>query len=174
MVSDVKSSPDHAGAKHTGLEPTGLEHTGLEPTDLEHTGLKPAGLKPTGLKRVRLDKWLWAARLFKTRALAKAAIEGGKVQIDGQKAKAGKEIAVGIELTVRQGWDEKTLTVTGLSEQRRSATEAQQLYCESEDSIKQRLALAEQRKMQAAGQFAHNKPSKKDRRLRQAMKGRFE
>jgi len=164
MVSDVKSSPDHAGAKHTGLEPTGLKHTGL----------KPAGLKPTDLKRVRLDKWLWAARLFKTRTLAKAAIEGGKVQIDGQKAKAGKEIAVGIELTVRQGWDEKTLTVTGLSEQRRSATEAQQLYCESEDSIKQRLALAEQRKMQAAGQFAHNKPSKKDRRLRQAMKGRFE
>lgn len=124
--------------------------------------------------KVRLDKWLWAARLFKTRALAKAAIEGGKVQIDGQKAKAGKEIAVGAQMTVRQGWDEKTLMVTGLSEQRRSAAEAQQLYSETDDSIKQRLALAEQRKLQAAGQYAHDKPNKKDRRLRQAMKGRFE
>ncbi|MBC52252.1 MAG: RNA-binding protein [Gammaproteobacteria bacterium] len=127
-----------------------------------------------GAGRVRLDKWLWAARLFKTRALAKAAIDGGKVQIDGQKAKAGKEIAAGTVMTVRQGWDEKTLTVTGLSEQRRSAPEAQQLYCETDASIKQRQALAEQRKMQAAGQYAHDKPNKKDRRLRQAMKGRFE
>ncbi len=124
--------------------------------------------------KVRLDKWLWAARLFKTRALAKTAIEGGKVQIGGQKAKAGKEISVGTVMTVRQGWDEKTLTVTGLSEQRRGASEAQQLYSETDDSIKQRLALAEQRKMQAAGQYAHDKPNKKDRRLRQAMKGRFE
>lgn len=128
----------------------------------------------TDAGRVRLDKWLWAARLFKTRALAKTAIDGGKVQIDGQKAKAGKEIAVGTVMTVRQGWDEKTLIVTGVSEQRRSAPEAQQLYCETEDSIKQRLALAEQRKMHAAGQYAHDKPNKKDRRLRQAMKGRFE
>lgn len=127
-----------------------------------------------GAGKVRLDKWLWAARLFKTRALAKAAIEGGKVQIDGQKAKAGKEISIGTEMTVRQGWDEKTLIVAGLSEQRRSAPEAQQLYSESEASIKHRLAQAEQRKMQAAGQYAHDKPNKKDRRLRQAMKGRFE
>lgn len=132
---------------------------------------KPANQSPG---RVRLDKWLWAARLFKTRALAKTAIDGGKVQIDGQKAKAGKEIAIGTEMTVRQGWDEKTLTVTGLSEQRRSAPEAQQLYCETDESIRQRLALAEQRKLQAAGQHAHDKPNKKDRRLRQAMKGRFD
>ncbi|KKO12137.1 RNA-binding S4 domain-containing protein [Pseudohongiella sp.] len=129
-------------------------------------------LAPATPGRVRLDKWLWAARLFKTRALAKTAIEGGKVQIDGNKAKPGKEIAMGTVMTVRQGWDEKTLTVTGLSEQRRGAAEAQQLYSESEDSIKQRMALAEQRKMQAAGQYAHDKPNKKDRRLRQAMKGR--
>ncbi|WP_245730617.1 RNA-binding S4 domain-containing protein [Pseudohongiella acticola] len=124
--------------------------------------------------RVRLDKWLWAARLFKTRALAKAAIEGGKVQIGGNKAKAGKEIGLGTEMTVRQGWDEKTLTVTGLSEQRRGAPEARQLYCETDASIRQREALAEQRKLQAAGQHAHEKPNKKDRRLRQAMKGRRE
>jgi len=121
-------------------------------------------------EKVRLDKWLWAARLFKTRGLAKDAIEGGKVQIDGHKAKPGKEIGLGTVLKVRQGWDEKTLTVTGLSEQRRGAAEAQLMYQESEDSIKQRTALAEQRKLQSTGQYAHDKPNKKERRLRQAMK----
>lgn len=122
--------------------------------------------------RVRLDKWLWAARLFKTRALAKTAIEGGKVAVDGQKAKPAKEISVGTILKVRQGWDDRTLTVLGLSEQRRSAPEAQLLYEESADSIRERERLAELRKMQAAGQFAHERPNKKERRQRQAMKGR--
>lgn len=124
--------------------------------------------------KVRLDKWLWAARLFKTRALAKEAIEGGKISIDGHKPKPGKEIAAGTVLSVRQGWDEKTLLVTGLSEQRRSAPEAQLLYLESEDSRVKREALAEQRKFQAAGLFAHDKPDKKERRQRQAMKARSE
>ena len=120
--------------------------------------------------KVRLDKWLWAARLFKTRAVAKDAIEGGKVSIDGHKPKPGKEITIGTILVVRQGNDEKTLTVTGLSEQRRSAPEAQQLYAESADSITRREALAEQRKLQSAGLYAHDKPNKKERRQRQAMK----
>ncbi|HLT63469.1 MAG TPA: S4 domain-containing protein [Pseudohongiella sp.] len=120
--------------------------------------------------RIRLDKWLWAARLFKTRALAKTAIEGGKVEIDGQKPKPGKEIGVGAVLKVRQGWDEKTLTVLGLSEQRRSAPEAQQLYQESEESIRKREELAEQRKLQSAGLFANDRPDKKERRQRLAMK----
>lgn len=120
--------------------------------------------------RVRLDKWLWAARLFKTRALAKDAIEGGKVDIDGQRPKPGKEIGLGTVMKVRQGWDEKTITVTGLSEQRRSAPEAQLLYQESEDSIKKREALAEQRKLQSAGLYANEKPDKKERRQRMAMK----
>lgn len=124
--------------------------------------------------KVRLDKWLWAARLFKTRALAKDAIEGGKISIDGHKPKPGKEIAAGTVLSVRQGWDEKTLLVIALSEQRRSACEAQLLYSESEDSRVKREALAEQRKFQAAGLFAHDKPDKKERRQRQAMKARHE
>ena len=123
--------------------------------------------------KVRLDKWLWAARLFKTRALAKTAIEGGKVEIDGQKPKPGKEIGVGTTLKVRQGWDDRTMTVLKLSEQRRGAPEAQQLYEETEESIRERQRLAELRKMQAAGPFSHEKPNKKARRLRQAMKGRF-
>jgi ribosome-associated heat shock protein Hsp15 len=124
--------------------------------------------------KVRLDKWLWAARLFKTRALAKEAIEGGKISIDGHKPKPGKEIAAGTVLSVRQGWDEKTLLVIALSEQRRSASEAQLLYSESEDSRVKREALAEQRKFQEAGLFAHDKPDKKERRQRQAMKARHE
>lgn len=120
--------------------------------------------------KVRLDKWLWAARLFKTRALAKDAVDGGKVEIDGHKPKPGKEIAIGTVLTVRQGADEKTLTVLGLSEQRKSAPEAQLLYEESDDSKLKREALAEQRKLQSAGMYAHDKPNKKERRQRQAMK----
>jgi ribosome-associated heat shock protein Hsp15 len=128
----------------------------------------------TSTGKVRLDKWLWAARLFKTRALAKEAIEGGKVSIEGQKPKPGKEISTGTLLTVRQGWDEKTLWVIALSEQRRSATEAQLLYREPEESRAKREALAEQRKFQAAGLFAHDKPDKKERRQRQAMKARHE
>ena len=67
-----------------------------------------------GIEKVRLDKWLWAARLFKTRAVAKDAVEGGKVSIEGNKPKPGKEISIGTILTVRQGYDEKTITVTGL------------------------------------------------------------
>ncbi|TFH75781.1 RNA-binding protein [Gammaproteobacteria bacterium LSUCC0112] len=124
--------------------------------------------------KVRLDKWLWAARLFKTRALAKDAVEGGKVSIDGHKPKPGKEIAIGTVLIVRQGWDERTLLVTGVSEQRRSAPEAQLLYTESDDSRQKRETLAEQRKFQAAGSFANEKPDKKERRQRQAMKARYE
>ena len=128
----------------------------------------------TSTGKVRLDKWLWAARLFKTRALAKEAVEGGKVSIEGQKPKPGKEITTGTQLTVRQGWDEKTLWVIALSEQRRSAAEAQLLYCEPDESKVKREALAEQRKFQAAGLFAHDKPDKKQRRQRQAMKALYE
>lgn len=123
--------------------------------------------------KVRLDKWLWAARLYKTRTIAKQAIDGGKVQVSGQRAKAGKEISTGTILTVRQGRDERVLTVLGLSEQRRGAPEAQLLYEESEESIRNREALAEQRKLQADSLFAHDRPNKKDRRLRQAMKGKL-
>ena len=128
----------------------------------------------TSTDKVRLDKWLWAARLFKTRALAKEAIEGGKVSIEGQKPKPGKEITTGTQLTVRQGWDEKTLWVIALSEQRRSTAEAQLLYCEPDESKVKREALAEQRKFQAAGLFANDKPDKKQRRQRQAMKALYE
>ncbi|MCB1666425.1 MAG: RNA-binding protein [Pseudomonadales bacterium] len=123
---------------------------------------------------VRLDKWLWAARLYKTRAIAKQAVESGKVQSAGQKLKPGREVTEGMELTVRQGWDERTILVTGLSEQRRGAPEAALLYRETEESIARREELGEQRRLHALLQQPANRPDKKDRRLRQQLKQRTE
>jgi ribosome-associated heat shock protein Hsp15 len=116
-------------------------------------------------QRLRIDKWLWAARFFKTRSLAKAAIEGGKVQLDGQRVKVSKEIAVGDQLQIRQGWDIKVIDVLAISGQRRGAPEAQLLYRETQDSMERREAEAEARK--AAGGMIDrpaNRPSKKQRR----------
>ena len=87
---------------------------------------------------VRLDKWLWAARFYKTRSIAKAMIEGGKVHYNGQRAKTSKEVEVGATIKLRQGNDEKEIIVTALSDQRRGAPEAQLLYQETEKSVKQR------------------------------------
>lgn len=115
--------------------------------------------------RVRLDKWLWAARFFKTRSLAKAAIEGGKVQINGQRAKPSKEIEQGVTLTIHQGWEEKTVVVTALSEQRRGAAEAALLYAETPESLVQREQKAAARRAARAGvQYPGERPSKKQRR----------
>ena len=116
-------------------------------------------------QKLRLDKWLWAARFYKTRSLAKAAIEGGKVHLAGQRVKVSREIVVGDELTVRQGWDLKTVVVENLSDQRRGAPEAQALYRETDDSIARREREAEARR--AAGGMQDrpaNRPSKKQRR----------
>lgn len=118
-----------------------------------------------GKTGVRLDKWLWAARFFKTRSLAKAAIEGGKVQFDGSRVKVSKEVNVGDRLRIRQGWDEKDITVTAVSDQRRGAAEAQGLYEETTDSIERRESAAAARK--AAGGMLERpvrKPNKKERR----------
>ena len=89
----------------------------------------------SGLNRVRLDKWLWAARFYKTRSIAKQAIEGGKVRCENNRAKPGKEIEIGMEISLRQGFDEKTVVVRALSDRRRGAPEAQLLYTETIASI---------------------------------------
>ena len=115
--------------------------------------------------RLRLDKWLWAARFYKTRSLAKAAIEGGKVHLSGQRVKVSREISVGDTLQVRQGWDEKTVVVKKLSDQRRGAPEAQELYEETADSVARRESEAAARK--AAGGMIDRpaqRPTKKQRR----------
>ena len=114
--------------------------------------------------KVRIDKWLWAARFFKTRAIAKAAIESGKVQIDGQKSKPSRLIEVGIVLTVRQGFDSKTIEVVGISEQRRGASEAQKLYIETAESIEHREKLAAERKAFNISTPTSERPNKKQRR----------
>ena len=114
--------------------------------------------------KVRIDKWLWAARFFKTRAIAKTAIESGKVQIDGQKSKPSRLLEVGVVLTIRQGFDSKTIEVVGISEQRRSASEAQKLYIESTESIEQREKLAAERKAFNISTPTSERPNKKQRR----------
>lgn len=115
--------------------------------------------------KVRLDKWLWAARFFKTRALAKAAIEGGKVHYDGQRSKVSKIVELGATLTIRQGFDEKEIVVQAISDQRRGAPQAQLLYTETPASIKRRMDAGENRKiMRAANLVPDHKPNKKERR----------
>lgn len=116
------------------------------------------------MEKVRIDKWLWAARFFKTRNLAKQAIEGGKVQCDGQKVKASKEITQQTLLSIRQGWDMKEILVIALSDQRRGAPEAALLYEETEASKLKREEIASQRKTMSAGMMTEGRPSKKQRR----------
>jgi len=117
------------------------------------------------MEKVRIDKWLWAARFFKTRSLAKRAIEGGKVQLDRQRIKASKEICIGMVLNIRQGWDEKTVTIIALSEKRGNASIAQTLFEESAESMKAREAKALERKsMGAFHSISNTKPTKKQRR----------
>jgi len=116
------------------------------------------------MTKVRADKWLWAARFFKTRSLAKTAIEGGKVHLDGQRIKVSKELCVGDRLSIRQGWDEKEVVVVALSTDRRSAQIAQTLYEETPKSIEKRQR--EQAARKAAGSMARpdHRPDKYARR----------
>ena len=116
------------------------------------------------LAKVRVDKWLWAARFFKTRSLAKAAIEGGKVQLDGQRVKVSREITTGDRLTIRQGWDEKSITIVALSDQRGPATTAQALYEESEESIARRERETPLRRAAGGLNKPNHRPDKHERR----------
>ena len=119
------------------------------------------------LQKIRLDKWLWAARFYRTRTLAKEAIEAGRVHHGGSRVKVSKEIAVGDELTIRQGsanlYTQKTVKVLALSENRGNATQAQILYSETEESISQRAYFQEQKKLDNLARPDH-RPNKKERR----------
>jgi len=120
--------------------------------------------------KVRLDKWLWAARFFKTRALAKAAIEGGKVHCRGERCKPSKEPKLGDELVIRIGFDERTVVIRALSAVRRGAPEAQMLYEEMPQSLAAREDAAAQRKAGALGMQTDGRPSKKQRRQIQLLR----
>lgn len=125
------------------------------------------------LNKIRADKWLWAARFFRTRSLAKEAIESGKVQMNGSKIKVSRELQVGDTLTIRQGHatrlEEKTITILALSDNRGNATIAATLYQESEESQAQRAFFAEQRKLMNLAR-PDSKPDKKQRRDLQKLK----
>lgn len=115
--------------------------------------------------QVRLDKWLWAARFFKTRALAKSAIEGGKVHYNKARAKPSRIVELGASIRMQLGWDEKTVIVQEVAEKRRGAPEAQKMYFETEESAKKREENAEQRKQMNASRISpEHRPNKKQRR----------
>lgn len=115
--------------------------------------------------KIRIDKWLWAARFYKTRSLAKQAIDGGKIHCDGQRIKPSKEVTEGLVLTIRQDLDEKIVVVKALSAQRRGAPEAALLYDETEESKIQREKRSAERKA-GLGSFivSDHRPNKKERR----------
>lgn len=121
--------------------------------------------KEKSSEEVRLDKWLWAARFYKTRAIAREMIEGGKVHYNGQRSKPGKVVELNAELTLRQGNDERTVVVADISAQRCPASEAQQLYRETDASIEKREKMAQARKMNALTMpHPDRRPDKKERR----------
>ncbi len=122
----------------------------------------------------RLDKWLWAARFYKTRAIAKQMIDGGKVFYNGQRTKSGKSVTLGDIIKVRQGFDEKEITVIALADKRRDATFALTLYNETPTSItiREKTALARQQGI-LISPASDTKPDKKQRRQIRQMKEGF-
>lgn len=115
-------------------------------------------------EKLRLDKWLWAARFFKTRALAAAAVETGKVQVNAARVKPAKALAAGDTLTIRLGPYQHVVEVLMLSNRRGPATEAQKLYRETEESRTRRAVLALELKAQPMPSDQKGRPTKKDRR----------
>ena len=120
----------------------------------------------TEAKSVRLDKWLWAARFFKTRSIATDAVGGGKVHLNGERAKPAKHVKVGDQLVVRNGDYEWSIAVKALSERRGPATQAQGLYEETEQSRRAREEKAAQLKAhrRAMPEFGSGRPTKRNRR----------
>jgi len=116
-------------------------------------------------EKVRIDKWLWAARFFKTRGLAREAIKGGKVQLEGHRVKPGRMLSEGDRLTIRRGDDEYLVTVLDLGDRRLSASLAQEKYTEDPDAKARREAAAEQRKQEyLARADRQRRPDKRQRR----------
>ena len=117
-------------------------------------------------EKVRLDKWLCAARFFKTRTLAKEAVDGGKVHYNGQRCKPGRVVDLDATLSIRQGWFDTIVVVKGLCGQRKNATLAQMLYEETQESVEKReRELAERKATMASHPVPLKRPNKKNRRL---------
>ena len=118
------------------------------------------------MDKLRIDKWLWAARFYKTRSLAALEIDKGRVCINDQEAKPAREVKAGDTVTLRQGPVVRTLIVRGISKQRGAAPVAQQLYEETEESLALKAQAAEQRRLgsEPASSLEHGRPTKRDRR----------
>ena len=127
------------------------------------------------MERLRVDKWLWAARFYKTRSIAKAVIEGGKVHLDGQRVKVSRESTIGERLAIKQGWEEKEVIVKSLSDQRGPAPVAQMLYEETPESVQRREREAQARKA-AGGAMARpvQKPGKHERKALEKLRKQFD
>jgi len=115
--------------------------------------------------KVRIDKWLWAARFFKTRSLAAKAVGGGRVQVNNARVKPARLVQAGEELRIRGQQDEFVVTVLAVATRRRSAREAQLLYKETKESIAARVAAREKRRLDAMGRLQPTRrPTKRERR----------
>ena len=124
------------------------------------------------MDKLRLDKWLWAARFYKTRSLAVEEIDKGRVKVNDLEAKPAREVKIGDTVSMRQGPVIRTIVVRGISSQRGAAPVAQQLYEETEESLRLKAAFAEQRRVgqDPAHSLQHGRPTKRDRRDIQKVK----
>ena len=116
------------------------------------------------MEKLRIDKWLWAARFYKTRSLATEEIDKGRVRVNDLEVKPAKEVKVGDSVTLRQGPATRTLTVRSISDKRGGAPQAQLMYEETEASLAARAQLTEQRRLEPASSLEHGRPTKRDRR----------
>jgi ribosome-associated heat shock protein Hsp15 len=116
-------------------------------------------------KPARIDKWLWAARFFKTRGLAAEAVAGGKVEVNGDRPKRSRIVRVGDTISIRRGLYEWTIVVKDITRLRGQASQAQKLYEETDESVSKRDAAIAQLKLERSPEFdAPRRPSKRDRR----------
>lgn len=127
---------------------------------------------PPSAEKVRLDKWLWAARFYKTRSLAADEIDKGRVKVNGQVAKASREPRIGDEIELRAGFDHRTVCVKGLSAVRGPAPQAALLYEETAASLLARAQAAEQRRIapEPSQSLSQGRPTKRDRRQLQDLR----
>lgn len=116
------------------------------------------------MDKVRIDKWLWAARFYKTRSLATDEIDKGRVRINDEQVKPAKEVKMGDTIELRQGPLTRTLVVRGISDKRGGAPQAQLMYAETDASVSLREKLTEQRRLEPASSLEQGRPTKRDRR----------